>query len=109
MRASEGNEPGGIFRVDRSRTQTSNYAKLNVDERIAEWNSIDFFLTNGEVDRPHKDTQIVALDDIKITGAFTNKLFRYSLHAIPTVAAPTAYSSTRSQPMIHASNSPIVA
>src|ERR1700676_2798575 len=26
-----------------------------------------------------------------------------------TVAAPTAYSSTRSQPMIHASNSPMVA
>ena len=32
-----------------------------------------------------------------------------SLHAIATVAAPMAYSSTRSQPMIHAMNSPIVA
>jgi len=34
---------------------------------------------------------------------------KYSLHAIATVAAPTAYSSTRSQPMIHAISSPIVA
>ena len=33
----------------------------------------------------------------------------YSLHAMATVAAPTAYSSTRSQPMIHATSSPIVA
>src|ERR1044071_9479502 len=36
-------------------------------------------------------------------------LLKYSLHAIATVAAPTAYSSTRSQPMIHATSSPIVA
>src|SRR6476620_12039117 len=35
--------------------------------------------------------------------------FKYSLHAIATVAAPTAYSSTRSQPTIHATSSPIVA
>ncbi len=34
---------------------------------------------------------------------------KYSLHAMATVAAPTAYSSTRSQPMIQATNSPIVA
>ena len=34
---------------------------------------------------------------------------KYWLHAIATVAAPTAYSSTRSQPIIHAMNSPIVA
>ena len=34
---------------------------------------------------------------------------KYSLQAIATVAAPTAYSSTRSQPMIHATSSPIVA
>src|SRR4029079_17887644 len=33
----------------------------------------------------------------------------YSLHAIATVAAPTAYSSTRSQPMIQATSSPMVA
>src|SRR5678815_5293686 len=32
----------------------------------------------------------------------------YSLQAMATVAAPTAYSSTRSQPMIHATSSPIV-
>src|SRR5688572_1107209 len=36
-------------------------------------------------------------------------LLKYSLHAIATVAAPTAYSSTRSHPMIQATNSPIVA
>ena len=36
-------------------------------------------------------------------------LFRYSLHAIATVAAPTAYSRHRSQPMIQAINSPMVA
>src|ERR1041384_3267150 len=35
--------------------------------------------------------------------------FAYSAHAMATVAAPTAYSSTRSQPMIHATSSPIVA
>src|ERR1043165_4508153 len=34
---------------------------------------------------------------------------KYSLHAIATVAAPTAYSSTRSQPMIQAISSPMVA
>ncbi len=34
---------------------------------------------------------------------------KYSLQAMATVAAPTAYSSTRSQPMIHATSSPIVA
>src|SRR5688572_28907028 len=33
----------------------------------------------------------------------------YSLQAIATVAAPTAYSSTRSQSMTHATSSPIVA
>jgi len=38
----------------------------------------------------------------------SSSLFRYSLHAIATVAAPTAYSSTKSQPMIQATNSPIV-
>ena len=37
------------------------------------------------------------------------KLLKYSLHAIPTVAAPTAYSNTKSQPIIHANISPIVA
>ena len=31
-----------------------------------------------------------------------SSLFRYSLHAIATVAAPIAYSRIRSQPMIHA-------
>jgi hypothetical protein len=40
---------------------------------------------------------------------YPSTLLKYSLHAIDTVAAPTAYSSTRSQPMIHAMNSPIVA
>jgi hypothetical protein len=35
--------------------------------------------------------------------------FKYSLQAIATVAAPTAYSRQRSHPMIHATNSPIVA
>src|SRR5579859_1216631 len=38
-----------------------------------------------------------------------SSLLRYSLHAMATVAAPMAYSSTRSQPMIHATSSPIVA
>src|SRR5476649_2517477 len=37
-----------------------------------------------------------------------SRLFIYWLHAIATVAAPTAYSSTRSQPMIQATSSPIV-
>ena len=40
---------------------------------------------------------------------YSSSLFRYSLHAMPTVAAPIAYSSTRSQPMIQAMSSPIVA
>src|SRR5262249_5642421 len=40
---------------------------------------------------------------------YSSTLLKYSLHAIATVAAPTAYSSTRSQPMIHATSSPIVA
>ena len=31
------------------------------------------------------------------------------VNQMATVAAPTAYSSTRSQPMIHATSSPIVA
>ena len=35
--------------------------------------------------------------------------FAYSLHAMATVAAPTAYSRTKSQPIIQAINSPIVA
>src|SRR3954465_551929 len=35
-------------------------------------------------------------------------LLKYSLHAMATVAAPTAYSRIRSQPMIHATSSPIV-
>src|ERR1051326_5002602 len=35
--------------------------------------------------------------------------FAYSAHAIPTVAAPTASSSTGPQRMIHATSSPIVA
>ena len=39
----------------------------------------------------------------------SSTLLKYSLHAIATVAAPTAYSRTRSQPMIHATSSPIVA
>lgn len=75
QRAAQGYEPGNIFRVDRNRTQTSNYARLTAEERIKEWNSIKFFFTNGEADRPHKDAQIVALDDLRITGAFTRKLF----------------------------------
>src|ERR1041384_4270958 len=36
-------------------------------------------------------------------------LLKYWLHEMATVAAPTAYSSTRSHPMIQAMNSPIVA
>src|SRR5262252_4501840 len=39
----------------------------------------------------------------------SSTLLKYSLQAIATVAAPTAYSSTRSHPMIQATNSPIVA
>ena len=39
---------------------------------------------------------------------YSSTLLKYSLHAMATVAAPTAYSSTRSQPMIHATSSPIV-
>src|SRR4029079_18844510 len=35
--------------------------------------------------------------------------FKDSLHAMATVAAPIAYSRIRSHPMIHATNSPIVA
>lgn len=37
-----------------------------------------------------------------------SKLFRYSLQAIDTVAAPNAYSIIRAQPMIQAISSPIV-
>ena len=40
---------------------------------------------------------------------YSSSLLKYSLQAMPTVAAPTAYSSTRSQPMIQATSSPIVA
>jgi hypothetical protein len=39
----------------------------------------------------------------------SSSLLRYSLQAMPTVAAPIAYSRIRSQPMIQATNSPIVA
>src|SRR5215470_2216729 len=42
-------------------------------------------------------------------GRNSSSLLRYSLHAIDTVAAPMAYSSTRSQPMIQATSSPMVA
>src|SRR5882724_219125 len=38
-----------------------------------------------------------------------NKATRVADQPMETVAAPTAYSSTRSQPMIQASNSPMVA
>src|SRR3954463_151946 len=38
----------------------------------------------------------------------SSSLLRYSLQAMATVAAPTAYSSTRSHPMIQATNSPMV-
>src|SRR3954468_6438632 len=44
-----------------------------------------------------------------LPGRYSSSLLRYSLHAIATVAAPMPYSSTRSQPMIHAISSPIVA
>src|SRR5260370_34752163 len=37
------------------------------------------------------------------------RIARYPDHPDATVAAPTAYSSTRSQPMIHATSSPILA
>ena len=40
---------------------------------------------------------------------YSSSLLRYSLHAMPTVAAPIAYSRIRSQPMIQAASSPIVA
>src|SRR4051812_13097948 len=42
-------------------------------------------------------------------GRNSSSLLRYSLQAMETVAAPTAYSSTRSQPMIQATSSPMVA
>ena len=38
-----------------------------------------------------------------------NSPTKYPLHPEATVAAPNAYSSTRSHPMIHATNSPSVA
>src|SRR5579872_2358465 len=37
-----------------------------------------------------------------------SSLLMYSLQAIDTVAAPSAYSSTSAHPMIHAVNSPMV-
>jgi len=40
---------------------------------------------------------------------YSSTLLKYSLQAMATVAAPTAYSRHRSQPMIHATSSPIVA
>ena len=40
---------------------------------------------------------------------YSSTLLKYSLQAMATVAAPTAYSRTRSQPMIQATSSPIVA
>src|SRR5689334_15780985 len=43
------------------------------------------------------------------TPTYESSLLRYSLQAMPTVAAPMAYSSTRSQPMIQAMSSPMVA
>jgi hypothetical protein len=67
-------EAGGILQVDRSRTQTSNYAVLTAEERREEWDSIDFFFSNGEDDRLAPDTPIVILDDVRITGSFTRKL-----------------------------------
>jgi hypothetical protein len=39
---------------------------------------------------------------------YSSTFSKYSLHAMATVAAPTAYSRMRSQPMIQATNSPIV-
>ena len=38
-----------------------------------------------------------------------SNLFRYWLQDMETMAAPTAYSSTRSHPMIHAQMRPMVA
>src|SRR5437879_8776663 len=40
---------------------------------------------------------------------FPSRLTKWPDQPTPTVAAPAAYSSTRSQPMIHAISSPIVA
>ena len=37
-----------------------------------------------------------------------SKLFKYSLHAMETVAAPSAYSITNAHPMIQATSSPMV-
>jgi hypothetical protein len=37
-----------------------------------------------------------------------HNLLRYSLHAIDTVPAPNAYSSTSAHPITHATNSPMV-
>src|SRR4249920_1505200 len=42
-------------------------------------------------------------------GMNSSSLFRYSDQAMPTVAAPMPYSSTKSHPMIHATSSPSVA
>ena len=39
---------------------------------------------------------------------YQNKLFKYSLQAIDTVAEASAYSKTNAHPMIQAMNSPIV-
>lgn len=72
QREENGNEPGSILQVDKSRIPTSNYASLSVDERRREWATVDFSL--ADEDRPSSDAQVVMLDDIRITGAFTKKL-----------------------------------
>src|SRR5207237_9606541 len=59
-----------------------------------------FTLSNGEWHHSYGTCQPIAQ---------SSTLLKYWLHTMETVAAPTAYSSTRSQPMIHARSSPLVA
>ena len=50
----------------------------------------------------------MASGTIRYGMAPPSRLFRYSLQAMDTVAAPSAYSRTRAQPMVQAANSPMV-
>jgi hypothetical protein len=73
QREAVGNTPGTIVRVSKTRTQTTNYSVKSFQERIAEWASMDFFFDSEDM-RPAKDVPTVVLDDLRVTGAFMNKL-----------------------------------
>src|SRR5690242_1423776 len=57
----------------------------------------------------HQRYGAAVTDAGRLTPKFLSKATKYDDHPAPTVDAPIAYSSTRSQPMIQAMNSPIVA